>query len=442
MAEETDEPTKTAEAGTEEIAPAVKADENGTTPPSQAPAPRDAKAILEAVKERLSFFFSDANVRQDLFLRKYLLVQQRQADDNSDKTKKKAAVPVDVLLRFNTIKQHTDSAAVVVQAAKELDSILTVHDGDGDDKTVLIGRVDPFTEAKMKENIPNTLYLSNLPVEKNRYKHTTDDIRNLFGADKAATIVLVKFQYASNNTAGKQHDGDDDDPLEWNSSSTPNNKKGGRTAVGACLVEFENLAALEAAAAHTLTSKDDGETLQPSHVLKLGEHHIVEVQLFQDYLKSRKQLQKKRKKDDVQDDENPAEKGGNKFHIDWKPGCVIQITGIASGCDRETILSDVAKELDMTREKLLEDKVVYADYSRGQTTGALRFQEPTDAIAKLCDKLNSGETTIAGEKVEKAVVLAGDEEEKYWKDFIEFKNKQQHQRGNERNSKRKKGRRS
>ena len=51
----------------------------------------DAK-VLEGIKERLIFFFSDANIRQDAFMRKLLM-------DTDEK-----AVAVDVLLRFNTIK--------------------------------------------------------------------------------------------------------------------------------------------------------------------------------------------------------------------------------------------------------------------------------------------------------------------------------------------------
>ena len=423
---------------------ASKPEETGTEAKD---AETDSSKVLDAVKERLRFFFSDPNVRQDAFLRKYLLVKAGE-DDNS----KAKAVPVEALLRFNTIKQHTDSPEVVVQAAKELDSILTVHDNDGDG--ALIGRVDPFTESKIDENIPNTLYLSNLPVEKNRYKHTPEEIRQLFG-DKASTIVLVKFRFGfqEHNDVNAPHKNDNEDDILGGSNSPPHKGKP-RVPLGACLVEFENLPALEAAAAHTLTSKDDGETLQPTHVLKLGEHHVIEVQLLQDYLTTRRKERKKRKPAEMSAEGTSAPKvsgAGNdkdsKGEIDWKSGCVIQLTGIECECDRETILADVAKELDMTVEKLKSDKLVYIDYSRGQTHGALRFHEPIDAIAKLCDKLNSGDVTIAGKKVEKAVVLEGEDEKKYWTDFMEFKklSLQRRERGKNNNNhhhQRKKGRRS
>lgn len=59
----------------------------------------DAK-IIETIKERLRFFFSDANIRQDAFMRRLLL-------DTDEKV-----VAVDILLRFNTIKKYTDNPSI------------------------------------------------------------------------------------------------------------------------------------------------------------------------------------------------------------------------------------------------------------------------------------------------------------------------------------------
>ena len=67
----------------------------------------DSKAV-EGIKERLEFFFSDANIRQDAFIRKLLV----SSDEKS--------VGIDALLRFNTIKKHSDKPEVLVKAAKEL----------------------------------------------------------------------------------------------------------------------------------------------------------------------------------------------------------------------------------------------------------------------------------------------------------------------------------
>jgi len=381
----------------------------------------DNSTTLAAVKERLRFFFSDANVRQDAFVRKYLM-------ENSK------TIPVEVLLRFNTIKKYTESKDVVLQAAKELDSILTVQDDDN------IGRVDPFTESKMNENIPVTLYLSNLPYKNKRYEHTTEDIKQLFGKEHSDAIVLVKFRFRNDNDKQGQENDDDLDLSKPQQQSGNNNNKR-RTPLGACLVEFESLEALQKAHAHTLTSKDDGETVQPEHALHLGDH-VVQVQLLKDYIESRKTKHNKRKQSDlaVAAEEEAAAAAPVQFELDWKPGCVIQIKGFdATTCDREAILEAVATELGVTLDKLKADHKIYADYSRGQTDGAIRFSEQPsdhDVIPKLCDKLNAGDLLVAGNKVESATILAGDEEKAYWDEFIAFKTKQMQQRADDRKQRR------
>jgi hypothetical protein len=48
--------------------------------------------------------------------------------------------------------------------------------------------------------------------------------------------------------------------------------------------------------------------------------------------------------------------------------------------------------------------------------------------------LNDGELTIMDTKLENALVLEGEEEKKYWDNFIEFKNKQIVQRHEEKRS--------
>ena len=398
------------------------------------------KATLEAVKERLRFFFSDANVRQDSFLRKFLLKEEE------DDTKKALGVPVDVLLRFNTIKKLTESPDVVVQAARELDTILTVtttdektqekEDSASKDGTpasaasnTLIGRVDPFIKAKMDENIPLTLYLSNLPTnkEQRRYTHTADDIRQLFG-DNDHGIVLVKFRF---RTDGDQ---DNDDDLDLSKQEEqPGYSRRRRVPLGAALVEFESLEKLQRAAADTLTtttSKDGGETVPPKKVLSLGDT-VLQVQLLKDYIESRKSNKRKSK------DKDKEEPIANAFVLDWKPGCVVSIQGFPSDCDREAILDAVAGEMGLTVDQLKKDHKIYADFSRGQSDGAIRFAEPSDAIAKIRDKLVSGEMTVGGAKVVSASILEGDEEKKYWDDFIAFKNKQMQQRERERSSRKK-----
>ena len=71
----------------------------------------------------------------------------------------------------------------------------------------------------------------------------------------------------------------------------------------------------------------------------------------------------------------------------------------------------------------LLDAGLYVDYNRGATTGNLRLTEPKPTEMKvLVDKLTDESITIANEKVESAVILEGEKEEEYWKEFNIFLN--------------------
>ena len=108
----------------------------------------DKKAVDE-VKGRLKFFFSDANVRQDNFIRNLLM--------ENDEGELPNKVPVETLLRFNTIKVYTTNPSVIIKAAKELPDLLNL-----DDDERAIGRVVPFTESMMDDNIPNAKVLRSI----------------------------------------------------------------------------------------------------------------------------------------------------------------------------------------------------------------------------------------------------------------------------------------
>ena len=130
------------------------------------------------------------------------------------------------------------------------------------------------------------------------------------------------------------------------------------------------------------------------------------------------------------EEEEVAEEELPKFSVDWKPGCVIKLEGLAEACDREQILEAVATGLNKDAESVKEMKV-YADYSRGQPHGCIRFLTP-ESVPEILEKLQSGDLHVAGAKVEKASILEGDEEKQYWEDFMEFKTRQLRQRNDER----------
>ena len=380
----------------------------------------DTKAI-EAVKERLNFFFSDANVRQDLFIRRLLT-----------KTDEKS-VPVECLLRFNTVKRHTEDPKVVMQAAKELTDLLVV-----DEEKCSISRVVPFTDGMTNQNIPKSLYIKNLPMKEmgegdnksNQYDVNIDEIRTIFA--KYGDVALVKLRFSTTP--------DDCDKKE---DHRDKRSKRSKFPIGAVVVEFHKQEDLDKAADATLTTKN-GEKVEPKEKTTLVESETrkstieLDVMLLSEYVESRKEGKGKKSSDadssnNKKRNEPEEKKEITKFTFDWKPGCVIQVRGLPDGCDREAMLSAVAKGLDISVDGVKTRKV-YVDYSRGQKDGAIRFPEPSDSIAEISKKLNDGELTIMDTKLENALVLEGEEEKKYWDNFIEFKNKQIVQRHEEKRS--------
>lgn len=367
----------------------------------------DLKA-LEGVKDRLKFFFSDANLRQDFFIRKHLI---------NDKGNMPNKVTIESLLRFNTIKQHTSNPAVIIKAAKELSEMLTLND----DETA-IGRVVPFTREMMDGHIPKSLHLKNLPLKKRdgdendmQYAVTVEEIRAIF--EKYGDVAMIKLKWSAHG----ENDGERDDDRRTNKKK--------KFPTGCALVEFSTEADLEKAAEATLTTMK-GESQEPKEKIVFGEAEIQVMRLSE--IKTRNDNRKRKEKDDEAEDAVEAK----TFTFDWKPGCVITITGVPVDCDREALLDMLAAGMGITVEQV-KDKKIYVDYSRGEKNGALRFPVHGDHIADICKKLNDGTLEIKGSKVEGARIIDGDEEKKYWDDFIAFKNKQIHQRSDEKRSRKK-----
>lgn len=370
-------------------------------------APADDK-VIQAVAERLAFFFSNANIRADSFLRRQLL------KEDGDKP---GHVDVETLLKFNSIKQHTTDPAVVVAAAKTLSEV-KVSD---DDKA--IARVTPFTMKMMDDNIPLSLHVTNIPTKDEKYSpNTMNEIRALFEPYGKVTLVKLRF---------KRVDGDNGE------------KK--NVAAGGAFVEFETKEELAKAAEDTLTSKG-GEVVEAKKKLTVGDN-TVEVMTLKEWLDAKRSKHKspdknkvEPKKRDREEKEEPKEEVAvEEFTIDWKKGCVIQMKGLAENCDREAIRDAVIKGMGITEDEF-KNSNIYVDFSRGQTHGAIRFNEPADTIGALAVKLVNGEVEIAGTKVGSANILEGDDETKYWEDFCAFKTKQMKQRAEDRASRKKRSR--
>ena len=288
-----------------------------------------------------------------------------------------------------------------------------------------IGLKKAWTDEQMDENIPLTLVLGNLPLveqgskeesdapeatKQMRYVHTTDEIKDLF--TQYGKVALCRLRFRKNHSSG----------------SDKKSRRFVQEPLQMAFVEFESQQECEKAMAETLTVQD-GKEVDPKRKLTLGDA-VLTVRTLADYVQERKALKdqdgdrsdadsKKRNRDANGDYDDVA---SSAFTVEWKPGCVIRLEGLPANCDREAILDSIAQGLDVTVDQV-KDRKIYADFSRGQKDGAIRFVE-SDNVAELCEKLGSGDVTIAGAKVDSAKVLEGDEEKKYWEELISFKNKQ------------------
>jgi hypothetical protein len=382
---------------------------------------------IDSIKERLKFFFSNANVRQDLFVRKLLT----QSDDKG--------VPVEVMLRFNTIKKLTEKPTVLMKAAKDLSDLLVV-----DEEKSIIRRVVPFTKEMMNENIPLSLRVTNIPIKTEssdggeiykKYDVSVDEIRELF--EKYGDVALVKLQFEVDRS---------ENDSKKTESAPSKATKGRKYPSGVALIEYRKKEDLEKAADATLTIKQ-GEKVEPKEkvILEATDYRSspveVEVMLLSEFLRGNKKgarrekdlnHSRKRDRETVADEEDNEP---TQYTVDWKPGCVIKLRGLPESCDREAILDCLATGLGISTEDVKSRKI-YADFSRGQTDGAIRFPEPSESIADLAERLTKGELKIQDTKVQ-VVLLDGDEEKKYWDDFIAFKTNQIVKRQEEKREKKK-----
>ena len=234
----------------------MAAETEAPTPKADEPAPAGTEMTdddkIAALADRLKFFFGDANVRQDTFIRKALLSPAKSID-------------IESLLKFNTIKSISADPEMVKKAAEKLSDVLTVvNDG------AAIGRVKEFTMDVIDDNLKLSLLIGNLPLkeEDNRKKYavTHDELKELFAG--YGTIALTKFRMGKG-------------------------KKASRRPNGTALVEFESEESLKKAAEETLTTKD-GETVEPKRKHKLGDNDLTVITLdeYVSTIKKRKREEK------------------------------------------------------------------------------------------------------------------------------------------------------
>ena len=204
------------------------------------------------------------------------------------------------------------------------------------------------------------------------------------------------------------------------------------------MVEFETEEAQQKAVADLVAAAtaDGEEDAKPANSLKLGENElsVKSLKAWLDERKSKSPSKDKKRKDEPE----PVE--FKPYELEWEKGRVISVKGVPEECDREKILAAIGSFFGENTEDVNEKLSAYVDYSRGQTDAAIRFKEGNDKIAELASKLNDGSVKVGEGSVASASILEGEEEETYYKNFIDFKNKQRRQQAEEKQNKRRRSR--
>lgn len=336
-------------------------------------------ADLDQIAERLGFFFSDANLRMDKFLRRIVLDKYTGGN-----------VEIDTLLKFNTIKKLTSDPAIIASAVEKVESPkLKLNEA----KTT-ISRVEPFTEDMLNDNVKVSLRVGGFPIKDEQYVNTREEVAELFS--QYGKVALVRMITAYNKKEQK------------------------RVAVGKGFVEFADAEGFEKAVADLC-----GES--PKNVLKLADEEL-RVKTMQAWLdkkaagKDEKAGNKRAREEKLEQEK--AEIEAIQFTLDWKKGCVIKMEGLPDGCDREMIIATV--------KSFFGDNVeARADYSRGDKDGKIRFTKHDEKINEFTSKLNDGSVTLGDAKITKASLMEGEEEEKYYADYIAFRTKQMREKAQE-----------
>ena len=132
-------------------------------------APADAPATSEALAEQLGFYFSDANLRRDRFMKQHV---------GRDGTGK---MSVETLGSFNRVKAITTDRQTLVEALKSVPGLRVTHDGDQVHRTRPVPAKDDSEER--------TVYIEPLPADA-----THDALKQLFGIyGKVAYISMPRF---------------------------------------------------------------------------------------------------------------------------------------------------------------------------------------------------------------------------------------------------------
>ena len=447
----------------------------------------DNASLIASLVERLRFFFSNANLRQDRWMRDQL---SGNSNENGGGTTGgtgggvcDGGLSLETLLRFNTLKSITTDRTLLARAAMSDDlKDLLIYDSEKEE----VRRVTPFDFGTMGDGSNLSLYVKNVPVTKPpspapsaenveegggggvvkedeekeekegeekevastndekfrpRYDVTRDEVKALF--ETYGRVALVQLRYGKKQ---KQQSSSGTDEKYM----APNARGGGESyPLGVAIVEFDTMDGIDRACEDLLSKKKgegegggDGDAGAAKVLEMKGNKLVIERMRPSKFFKGQSSggNKKRSRDDDDADGDDGANDGadeGAKFEpitLDWEKGCVISLSGLdATSCDRESIREAVSDILGVTND--VKTSGLYVDYNRGATFGNLRLKSPKpDEMNELITKLNDGSILIANAKVETAKILDGDDEEKYYENFITWLNNRKRMKDEEKRS--------
>jgi hypothetical protein len=344
--------------------------------------------MISDLTERLHFFFSNANLRQDKWMR--------------NEIKQNGSITLQQLLTFPTIKNISTDKQLLAKAAAELKDEIAY-----DEEKEELRRIIPFDYETMKDGSHLSLCCKNVPLTeaealtngeeenatKQHYAVTRDELKALF--EPYGKVGIVKFRFGRRG-GGEAH------PL------------------GMAIIEFESEEGVEKATAELLPKEGEDAKVLEIKGNKLVIEKVKPMKCFQN--KSSKRSRDDNNNDKHEGGEDDDEDQFEPVKVEMQKGCIISLTGLSEEtCDRESIREAVSDILKVTKD--IKTSGLYVDYTRGATSGNLRLTESKpEEMKELVEKLNDGSILIANSKVSSAKVLEGDEEVAYWKGFEEFLN--------------------
>jgi len=314
---------------------------------------RDAEILTQ-----VEFYFSDSNFPKDKFLK-------AQAALNPD-----GNVPIATINGFKNMKKiggSNEDCARVLRTSKSLE---VTEDGK------YVRRTDPLPENDV--TLPRSIYAKGIPKDRD----DLDTVKSFF--EEHAPVLSVRLRRIPTNKEFK----------------------------GSAFVEFKTAEEAEAVAKKELKFEGAEEPL----VLKMKQAYFK----AKNDERKEKIAAKKAENKDAKPDKNDSDAAKPDADADadangepeadeaededeaFEPARILQVTNIGDDVSREDI-----------KEQLGDLSVGFVDFNRGSHSGYVRFENDGDA-QKAVEQWTEKKVELGGKAIEFSV-LAGEEEQAYWK---------------------------